>query len=110
MKVTNWDIALPNAAFGMIGALVGGLVIVGALVWAVQMGIKARRRQPPPPTPQEQPTRQKPGSGQEIRELRDPDDFSATGDEGQRLTPHQLHNSGTTRGEKQERPRWDSRS
>ncbi|MER5654957.1 DUF6479 family protein [Streptomyces sp. NPDC002131] len=108
--MTNWDIALPNAAFGMIGALVGGLVIVGALVWAVQMGIKARRRQPSPPKPQEQPTRPESGPGQETREMRDPDDFSAAGDDGRRLTPHQLHNSGTTRGGKQERPRWDSRS
>ncbi|BCL31321.1 hypothetical protein GCM10017557_61800 [Streptomyces aurantiacus] len=102
--------AVSDAAVGSIGAFVGGLVIVGVLVWAVRLGIKSRRGQPRPPRPEEQPRRPESGPVQEAREMREPDEVPRAADESERLSPHDLHASGSKRGENQDRPRWDSGS
>ncbi|MFB9505002.1 DUF6479 family protein [Streptomyces aurantiacus] len=103
-------VAVSDAAVGSIGAFVGGLVIVGVLVWAVRLGIKSRRGQPRPPRPEEQPRRPESGPVQEAREMREPDEVPRAADESERLSPHDLHASGSKRGENQDRPRWDSGS
>ncbi|MFD8735985.1 DUF6479 family protein [Streptomyces sp. NPDC059618] len=110
MKATYWEIALPHAAFGMLGALAGGLLVVGALLWAVRLGIKARRHEPGPPRRHEQPTLPESGPVHESREMREPDEVPRAADESERLTPYQIHSSGSRRSEKQERPRWESGS
>ncbi|MGW3661896.1 DUF6479 family protein [Streptomyces sp. NPDC005141] len=110
MNDKYWDIAVSNAAFGAFGAFLGGLVIVAALVWAVRLGIKTRRREPSPPTPHEQPTLPESGPAHESREIREPREVPRAGDESERLTPHQLGGSGSKRSAQQERPRWDSDS
>ncbi|MFF3413993.1 DUF6479 family protein [Streptomyces sp. NPDC002698] len=110
MKATYWEIALQDAAFGMLGAFAGGLLIVGGLVWAVRLGIKARRREPGPPRPHEQPAPPESGPVHESREMREPDEVPRAADESERLTPYQLHSSGGKRSERQERPRWESGS
>ncbi|MGP4046944.1 DUF6479 family protein [Streptomyces sp. 2A115] len=98
--------AASNAALGAIGAFVGGLIIAGALVWAVRLGIKVRKGESEPPKPQEQPRLPDSGPVHETREMREPDEVPRAADESERLTPHEIHPSGTKRSEKQEPPRW----
>jgi hypothetical protein len=100
-------VAVSDAAVGSIGAFVGGLVIVGVLVWAVRLGIRSRRGEPRPPRPEEQPRMPESGPVGEVRERREPDEVPQAADESERLRPHDLHASGSKRGENQERPRWD---
>ena len=87
MKAAHWEIALPDAAFGMLGASVGGLLIVGALVCAVRSGIETRGREPGPPRPHEQPAPPEPGPVHESGQMREPDEVPRAADGGERLTP-----------------------
>ncbi|MET7981807.1 DUF6479 family protein [Streptomyces sp. NPDC005281] len=105
-----WDIALSNAAYGTLGAFLGGLVIAGALVWAVPLGIRTRRREPSPPQAHEQPTLAESGPVRETSEVREPNEVPRAANESERLTPHQLGGPGSKRSDRQERPRWDSGS
>jgi len=98
--------AASDAAWGMIGAFLGGLVIAGALVWAIRLGTKVRRREPGPPRPSDRPNRPPSGPVMESREMREPDELPHAEDEGERLTPHEIHSSGSKRSEDQKRPRW----
>ncbi|MFF3883596.1 DUF6479 family protein [Streptomyces sp. NPDC001914] len=110
MNHENWNVALSNAASGTIGALLGGLVVAGALVWAVGLGIRARRREPGPPEAQEHPKLPQSGPVHETSEIREPNEVPRAADESERLTPHQLGGAGSRRSERQERPRWGSGS
>ncbi|WP_265561022.1 DUF6479 family protein [Streptomyces hygroscopicus] len=102
--------AASNAAWGMIAAFVGGLVIAGALVWAVRLGIKVRRREPGPPRRSDHPTLPPTGPVMESREVREPNEMPLARDESERLTPHEIHASGSRRSADQQRPRWNSGS
>ncbi|MET7387067.1 DUF6479 family protein [Streptomyces sp. NPDC005529] len=102
------DIALSNAAYGTFGALVGGLVVVGALMWAVRLGIRTRRRESAPPTPSEQPRLPDSGPVRETSEIREPNEVPRAADQSERLTPRQVQASGSKRSDQQERPRWES--
>jgi uncharacterized iron-regulated membrane protein len=104
------SVAVSDAAMGTIGAFVGGLVIAGALVWAVRLGVKVRRREPRRPRPDEQPKVPESGPVREVREAREPDEVPQAADESERLRPHNLHASGSKRSENQDVPRWDPRS
>jgi hypothetical protein len=42
----------------------------------------------------------------ESREMREPNEVPRAEDESERLTPHEVHASGTKRSEDQKRPRW----
>jgi hypothetical protein len=42
----------------------------------------------------------------ESREIREPNEVPRTDDGNSRLTPHEVHASGTKRSEQQRRPRW----
>ncbi|MFE9764073.1 DUF6479 family protein [Streptomyces sp. NPDC005808] len=110
MNATYWEIAVSDAAYATLGAFVGGLVIAGALVWAVRLGIRVRRREPDRPKAHEQPTLPESGPTYESREVREPNEVPHADEESDRLTPHQLGGSGTKRSEKQERSRWGSGS
>jgi hypothetical protein len=101
------EFAASGAAMGMVAAVVGGLVIVALLVWAVRLGIDVRQREPAPPRPDEQPRLPDSGAVREVRERREPDEVPRTPD-GERLLPHNLRHSGSRRSENRERPRWDA--
>ncbi|KUJ36644.1 DUF6479 family protein [Streptomyces sp. NPDC093228] len=104
--------AASDAAWGVAGALVAGLVVAGFLVWAIRLGIKVRRREQDPSRTSPQPPRPDSGGGPDMSALerREPDEVPRAADESERLTPHQLHPSGSRRSEDQNRPRWESGS
>ncbi|MFM9369959.1 DUF6479 family protein [Streptomyces sp. Da 82-17] len=97
-----------TSTFGMIGAVLGGLVIVGALIWAFWLGDKVRSREPRPPRPEEQPTLPDSGPVRETREMREPEEVPQATDEDERLRPYNLNPSGDRRSADQEPRRWDS--
>ncbi|MEU9955149.1 DUF6479 family protein [Streptomyces sp. NPDC050982] len=106
MNAIAYQAAATNPA-GVIAVLIGGLLIAGALVWAVQLGIKVRSREPGPPGRQEQPTLPESGPVHETRQMREPNEVPRAADESERLTPHNLQASGSKRSENQKRPRWN---
>ncbi|MFI6088159.1 DUF6479 family protein [Streptomyces sp. NPDC051218] len=99
-------LAVSGAALGTIAAFVGGLALVGALLWAFWLGNRVRGREPRPPRPEEQPKLPDSGPVHEIREMREPDEVPHAKDESERLRPENLHASGTKRSENQKRRRW----
>ncbi|NUS25511.1 MAG: hypothetical protein HOV70_28980 [Streptomyces sp.] len=96
--------AAGSDVLNVIAAFVGGAVIAGALIWAVQFGMRVRDRELPRPRPEEQPSLPSTGAIHEIREMREPDELPLA--EQERLMPYQLHHSGTRRGKDQNRKRW----
>ncbi|MFD4528297.1 DUF6479 family protein [Streptomyces sp. NPDC058470] len=100
-------LAASDAAIGTIGAFVGGLVVVGLLIWAVRLGVKVRRQQPQPPRSDEHPTLPESGPVREVREVREPDEVPVASDESERLRPSNMHPSGSKRGRDQEVPKWE---
>ncbi|MEW2401279.1 DUF6479 family protein [Streptomyces sp. NPDC046862] len=106
MTTNQYEAAATNAG-GVIAVLIAGLVIVGALIWAVRLGMQVRRREPRTPRRGEHPTLPESGPVHETRQMREPDEVPRAGAEGERLTPHQLHSSGSKRSEDQTRRRWD---
>ncbi|QFR02120.1 hypothetical protein F9278_44915 [Streptomyces phaeolivaceus] len=109
MKSLALQVAATNPA-GVIAVLVCGLLIAGALVWSVRFGLKTRRREPGPPGRHEQPTLPESGPVHETRQMREPNEVPRASDGGERLTPHDLHASGSKRSENQNRRRWNSDS
>ncbi|MGV9449928.1 DUF6479 family protein [Streptomyces sp. NPDC003635] len=86
-------------------AFVGGLIIAGALVWAVQFGMRVMDRELPHPSPEEQPKLPEGGPVHEVREMREPNELPRSeGDE--RVLPHELRHAGSKTGEDQSRKRW----
>ncbi|MFJ9175589.1 DUF6479 family protein [Streptomyces sp. NPDC102360] len=101
--------AFPDLSTSVVPFVVG-LVVALALIWAVWMGIRFRRREPGPPDPADQPKLPRTGPVHEVREMREPDEMPHT-DGGHRLTPHELHGYGNadSRRSKDQRPRRWSR-
>jgi hypothetical protein len=98
--------ATSSDVLDVIAAFAGGLFIAGALVWAVQFGMRVQDRELPRPLDQEQPRLPETGAIREVREMREPDEVPATLDGRERLMPYQLRHSGSRRGEDQRRKRW----
>jgi hypothetical protein len=97
--------ATSSEVLNVLAAFVGGLIIAGALIWAVQFGMKVRDRELPRPNPDEQPHLPDGGPVREMREMREPDEVPhAEGKE--RLMPYELHKSGSRTREDQHRRRW----
>ncbi|MBK3575652.1 hypothetical protein JHN63_17890 [Streptomyces sp. MBT65] len=113
MNTPSMEVAASSgAALGVFPAVVGLILVVG-LIWAVRLGMKARRRESAPPHPEEQPRLPESGPTGEIQEMREPDEVPRAKDESERLTPHQLSGGGTSgsrRSEDQKRRRWGSGS
>ncbi|MFH8217995.1 DUF6479 family protein [Streptomyces sp. NPDC018057] len=99
--------ASAGSVFGTVVIVVGALVIVGALVWAVRFGIKVKQREPRAPRGGEHPTLPDSGPVHETRQRREPDEVPRAEETGRRLTPHELGSPGSRRSEDQSRPRWD---
>lgn len=103
-----------NSVFGVTVILVAGLVIAGALIWAVRFGGRVRRREQDPRRP-EPPSRdsgpaEAAGPLHETRQIREPDEVPQAENDGDRLTSHDLKGQGTRRAGDQTRPRWGPRS
>ena len=97
--------ATSSEVLNVIAAFVGGLIIAGALIWAVQFGMRVRDRELPRPNPDEQPHLPDGGPVREMREMREPDEVPHS--EGkERLMPYELHQSGTKTRKDQHRRRW----
>ena len=97
--------ATSSEVLNVIAAFVGGLIIAGALVWAVQFGLTVRDRELPRPNPDELPHLPDGGAVRETREMREPDEVPHTPG-GRRLMPYELHSSSSRTGKDQHRRRW----
>jgi len=97
--------ATSSEVLNVLAAFVGGLIIVGALIWAVQFGMSVRDRELPRPHPDEQPHLPDGGAVREMREMREPDEVPHA-EGGERLMPYELHTSGTRTRKDQHRRRW----
>jgi hypothetical protein len=97
--------ATSSEVLNVVAAFVGGLIIAGALVWAVRMGMQVMDRESPRPNPDEQPHLPDGGPVRESREIREPDEVPrAQG--STRLMPYELHAASTRTGKDQHRLRW----
>ncbi|MFF4957719.1 DUF6479 family protein [Streptomyces sp. NPDC001222] len=87
-------------------AFIGGMVVSGALIWAVRIGMVVRDREPDPPTPEEQPHLPDTGPVLEEREVREPEEMPHAAQESERLMPYELHHAASKRCDDQQRKRW----
>ncbi|MFC7309584.1 DUF6479 family protein [Streptomyces monticola] len=94
-----------NAFVGGIAPFLVGLIVAGALIWAVWLGLRVRRREPGPPRPEEQPRLPDGGPVGDVSEVREPDEVPR--DQG-RLMPHELKgdHAGSRRSGDQSPRRW----
>ncbi|MGW3662333.1 DUF6479 family protein [Streptomyces sp. NPDC005141] len=106
MNTASYDLIAASSTLNAGAAFIGGLVIAGALVWAVRMGIRVRRLESPPPTPEEQPSLPDGGAVHEEREMREPDEVPHAANESERLMPYNMHSAGTKHADDQHRKRW----
>jgi len=109
----SMEMSASNGAAVGVFTLVAGLIVVLALIGAVRLGMRTRRRESAPPRPEEQPRLPESGPVHELQEMREPDEVPRAQDGSERLTPHQLSGGGTSgsrRGEDQKRRRWGSGS
>ncbi|MFF8729432.1 DUF6479 family protein [Streptomyces sp. NPDC015171] len=110
MHTTLEQLAAAGSTAGALVIVVCGVLVAAALVGAVALGIRVRRREPAPPRRSEQPTVPPSGPVREESGLREPNEVPRAGDDGDRLTPHQLGNAPTRPGRDQARPRWEGGS
>ncbi|MEU6066851.1 DUF6479 family protein [Streptomyces sp. NPDC047082] len=101
------DTVASASTAGAVVMLILGVLVTGALVWAVRLGIKVRRREPAPPGRGAHPTLPDSGPLREERQMREPDEVPRARKHGVRLTPHELRHSPSKRSENQDRPRWE---
>ncbi|AZM76620.1 DUF6479 family protein [Streptomyces sp. G3] len=99
-------LAAPSGGLKVVVVFVIGLVIAGALIWAVRRGIGVMIREPDRPRADEQPHLPDTGPVHEEREMREPDEIPLNEDGSPRLMPYQLHHAGSRRGDDQHRRRW----
>jgi hypothetical protein len=105
MTMLQNEMAATNAG-GVIALVIVGLVLVGALIWAIRFGVKVRRREPGSPRHGEHPTLPSAGPVHETQQMREPDEVPRAAHKGERLTPHDLGSSGSRRSQDQRRRRW----
>ncbi|MEU6417075.1 DUF6479 family protein [Streptomyces spiralis] len=110
MDTTGYETAAAGSGFGVAAFVVGGLVLVGVLIWAVRLGIKVMRSESRTPRGGEHPTLPESGPVHETRQRREPDEVPRAEETGRRLTPHELGSSGSRRSGDQSRPRWNAGS
>ncbi|MGW7384419.1 DUF6479 family protein [Streptomyces sp. NPDC054794] len=106
MDTTLQQLAAVGSGAGVVVIVICGLLITSALVGAVLLGIRVRRREPAPPRRSEQPTLPPDGPVREERNMREPNEVPRATRDADRLTPHQLGNASSRPGRNQSRPRW----
>ncbi|MEN3582693.1 MULTISPECIES: DUF6479 family protein [unclassified Streptomyces] len=107
MSTATYEVlAASQNTWNMIAAFVGGLVVAGALVWAVRVGIRVMDRESPRPSADEQPRLPETGPVHEEREMREPKEVPVAPDGRTRLMPYELDNASTRKGKDQVRRRW----
>ncbi|MFF5341860.1 DUF6479 family protein [Streptomyces althioticus] len=100
------QLAASDHQWGLIAAFIGGIIVAGALVWAVRAGMRYMDQESPRPRPDEQPKLPDGGAVREMREMREPDEIPLTPRSGSRLMPYELHHASTRTGKDQQRKRW----
>ncbi|MEV0689313.1 DUF6479 family protein [Streptomyces sp. NPDC050388] len=107
MNATSYELlAASQQILSLLAAFVGGLVVAGALVWAVLVGMKVMDQEERRPSPEDQPKLPETGAVHEMREMREPDEVPVVSRDGERLMPYQLRHSATRTGKDQQRRRW----
>ncbi|MEU3145360.1 MULTISPECIES: DUF6479 family protein [unclassified Streptomyces] len=107
MSTATYELlAVSQQVLNLLAAFVGGLVVAGALIWAVRVGMKVMDQEERRPRPEEQPCLPETGAVHEMREMREPDEMPMVPRDGERLMPYQLHHSSTRTGKDQRRKRW----
>ncbi|MBL3664942.1 hypothetical protein JL475_02695 [Streptomyces sp. M2CJ-2] len=107
MNTASYELlAASQQVLSLLAAFVGGLVVAGALIWAVRVGMKVMDQEEPRPDPEDQPKLPETGAVHETREMREPDEISMVSRDGERLMPYQLHHAATRTGKDQQRRRW----
>ncbi|MFC5669113.1 DUF6479 family protein [Streptomyces incanus] len=107
MSTATYELlAASTPVLHLVAAFVGGLVIAGALIWAVRVGMKVMDQEELRPNPEDQPRLPETGAIREEREMREPDEMPLSPRDGERLMPYQLHHSATRTGKDQQRKRW----
>ncbi|MDG9726459.1 MULTISPECIES: DUF6479 family protein [unclassified Streptomyces] len=107
MSTATYELlAASSHALNVTMAFIGGLVIAGALIWAVRMGMRVMEREPERPHADEHGKLPPTGAVHEEREIREPDEVPLITDGSPRLMPYELHHSGSRRGQDQIRRRW----
>jgi Family of unknown function (DUF6479) len=99
-------LAVSQQQLNVFWAFIGGMVVAGALIWAVSLGMHIRDREPGPPDPEDQPHLPDGGAVHEEREVREPEEMPHATQESERLMPYELHHSASRRCEDQKRKRW----
>ncbi|HET9383351.1 MAG TPA: DUF6479 family protein [Streptomyces sp.] len=106
MSTAGFEVlAASRDVLNVMAAFIGGLVVAGALVWAVRVGIRVMERESHRPTAEEQPHLPDTGAVHEVREVREPDEMPVATD-GRRLMPYEIHQAQSRRGVDQHRLRW----
>jgi hypothetical protein len=107
MSTATYELlAASSHALNLTIAFIGGLVIAGALIWAVRMGLRVMERESERPHADEHGKLPATGAVHEEREMREPDEIPLAADGSPRLMPYELHHSGSRRGADQNRRRW----
>ncbi|GAA2539779.1 MULTISPECIES: DUF6479 family protein [Streptomyces] len=99
-------LAASQHVWNLAAAFIGGLVVAGALIWAVRVGMRVMDREEHRPSPEEQPKLPDGGAVREMREVREPDEVPLVSKGGARLMPYELHHAGSRTGKDQHRKRW----
>ncbi|AZM61136.1 MULTISPECIES: DUF6479 family protein [unclassified Streptomyces] len=103
---TYVQLAANEHRWAVLAAFIGGLIVAGALVWAVRVGMRYMDREEPRPRPEDQPKLPEGGAVHEVREMREPDEIPRMDKTGSRLMPYELHHAATRTGKDQTRKRW----
>ncbi|MFJ8364317.1 DUF6479 family protein [Streptomyces sp. NPDC093984] len=107
MNVVSLEtLAVSQQQLNVFWAFIGGMVVAGALIWAVRLGMAVRDREPEPPRPEEHPHLPDGGPVYEEREIREPEEVPRAIQESERLMPHQLRHCASKRCGNQQRKRW----
>ncbi|MFE9771307.1 DUF6479 family protein [Streptomyces sp. NPDC005931] len=107
MSTATYELlAAGQDVLNLTAAFIGGLVVAGALIWAVRVGMRVMDQEEHRPLPEEQPRLPETGAVRETREMREPDEIPLMPKDGARLMPYELHHAGTRTGKDQSRRRW----
>ncbi|MFJ5041920.1 DUF6479 family protein [Streptomyces parvulus] len=106
MSTATYELLAASDAVNVTVAFILGLVVAGALIGAVRIGMRVMDRESDRPRAEDQPHLPESGAVREEREIREPDEIPLNQDGSPRLMPYELHHSGSRRGEDQRRRKW----